>query len=147
MDAVGVAEVASPAQAVDFIALACSVFAADGAFAGSLIRESERALRIAVPPCPVLERVERQGWLGVTACPSWQQRQGWFNALNVVASETIEADSGRGDPACITVVDVRQLRPASVDSSWHSGAETTRSSAEAGSARREPRRNHPTGGR
>lgn len=110
MHQVGIERVRSAAEATDLIALACRVFAPEGGFSGSLSRESDHTLRISAQPCPVYQAFERQRWCGVTACASWHRRRGWFDALGVLATDSIEAESMWGDPACVTVIDVSSVR-------------------------------------
>lgn len=110
MDMLGVRAVESPAQATDLIELACRVFTAPEGFTGSLRRESPTRLRIVAQPCPQFLALERKAWRGVTACASWHRRHGWYDALGVEAADTVEAESGWGDPACVAVVEVKALR-------------------------------------
>ncbi len=110
MREVGLEGVESTSQAVDLIVLAYEVFAPEEGFHGSLIRESDHQLRIVLQPCPEFLRLEEKEWCGVTACTSWHRRHGWYDALGVVATDTIETESGWGDPGCVTLIDVQALR-------------------------------------
>ncbi len=102
----GIDRVRSVAEAVDLIAFAWEVFS-PGESASTLRREAEGTLRITTAPCPVYKAFEGQHWLGVTACASWHRRRGWFDALGVSATDSVEAEMKWGDPACVTLIEVQ----------------------------------------
>lgn len=105
----GVKRVHSTEEARDFIELAFEVFAPDDGFSGTLERRRDGTLRVEVADCPIYEALEAAHWLTVTACPSWHRRRGWLDALGVRATGTVLGKKKWGDPACLTVIDIRRV--------------------------------------
>ena len=108
MRELGVRRVSGCQEALDLIQLACAVFAPESGFRGTATRDSECELRIANEHCAVYQSLEDQHWLGITACPSWHRRRGWIDAMGVLATDTILAEKKWGDPACVTVIEVKR---------------------------------------
>jgi hypothetical protein len=109
MRAVGVERVRSREEALDLVALACEVFAPDAGFTGAIRRRRDGTMTISVRECPVYQAMEDAGWLGMTACPSWHRRRGWFEALGVKATDSVIADKKWGTRACFTIIDVTSV--------------------------------------
>lgn len=107
MAALGVERVESRDEALELIAFAHEVFAPEGGFTGSIKKRPDGAILVTVRDCPVFQRMEDTGWLGVTACPSWHRRRGWFDALGVDGVDSVLADKKWGTPACVALLDVR----------------------------------------
>ncbi len=110
MRELGVRRVTWCQGALDLIQLACGVFAPESGFPGTTTRASECELRIENERCAVYQSLEDRHWLGVTACPSWHRRRGWIDAMGVLATDTILAERKWGDPACVTMIEIK--RPA-----------------------------------
>lgn len=108
MREVGVERARSREEALDLVVLACEVFAPEAGFKGAIKRRADGTMTISVPDCPVYQAMEEAGWLGMTACPSWHRRRGWFEALGVEATDSVLADKKWGTRACFTVIDVKR---------------------------------------
>ena len=112
LDTLAIERPRSPEEAVDLIALAMEVFAPEEGFSGIVTRMSPTELRMANQVCPAFAAIEQQGWLGVTACPSWHRRRGWLDALGVDATDSVLREKKWGDPACVCVLSVQGLLPS-----------------------------------
>ncbi len=104
-----VERVRSREEALDLVALACEVFAPEAGFTGVIKRRRDGTMTISVAACPVYQAMEDGGWLGMTACPSWHRRRGWFEALGVEATDSVMADKKWGTRACFTIIDVKRV--------------------------------------
>ena len=111
LGALGIERPRTPEEAVDLIALAMEVFAPDEGFGGTVTRMAPAELRMANPVCPTYALIEQQGWLGVTACPSWHRRRGWIDALGVEATDSVLREKKWGDLACVCVLSVSGILP------------------------------------
>ena len=104
----GVSRVSSEEEATDLLALAFQVFAPADGFFGALERDGNK-LRVEAVDCPIYKALEDANWHTVTACPSWHKRRGWLDALGVKASDTVLREMKWGDPACVTLIEVKRL--------------------------------------
>lgn len=112
LNSLGIERPQSCEQAADLIALGMEVFAPEAGFTGTVTRSSPTELRMANSVCPAFAAIEQQGWLGVTACPSWHRRRGWLDALGVDATDSVLREKKWGDPACVCVLSVQGLLPS-----------------------------------
>ena len=64
-------------------------------------------LEIRVVNCPIYAELQKTGWHGVTACGNWHRRRGWYDALGVIAEDTLLREKKWGYGACVARVRLR----------------------------------------
>ena len=105
MEAAGIGGPVPLDEAVELVEEALSLWAA-----GTKVKrlqhhkKGEAVLEIRVVNCPVYARLVKTGWHGVTACGNWHRRQGWYDALGVVAEDTLLREKKWGYGACVARV-------------------------------------------
>jgi len=104
MNILSVKPVPSPRIATELVALGYEVFLLPEGFEGRIERLDDNAIRISVAQCPVFDKLERSRWHGVTACPSWHHRQGWYDAIGIDTDDCMVAEEKWGDAACVAEV-------------------------------------------
>jgi hypothetical protein len=102
----GVEKVGSTSEAADLIALAVQVFAPEGGYSGILKRPAPNVVVMRNEECPMFAALEERGWHGVTACSSWHQRRGWYDALGAIVEDSVLREKKWGDRACVAEVRV-----------------------------------------
>jgi len=70
-------------------------------------RTGGTVLEIRVVNCPVYAELQRTGWHGVTACGNWHRRRGWYDALGIIAEDTLLREKKWGYGACVARVRLR----------------------------------------
>jgi len=102
----GIEKVSSPSEAADLIALAVQVFALKGGYSGTLRRPAPNVVVMENEECPMFAALEEREWHGVTACSSWHQRRGWYDALGAIVEDSVLGEKKWGDRACVAEVRV-----------------------------------------
>jgi hypothetical protein len=105
IEALGLTQPPSAAQAADLVALAYEVFMPADDYRGTIVRVDDNRLRIVVGVCPMYGKIERAEWHGVTACGSWHHRRGWYDAMGIDPEDSLIAEQKWGDAACIAEVE------------------------------------------
>ncbi|TAK76263.1 MAG: hypothetical protein EPO16_07425 [Dehalococcoidia bacterium] len=111
LSVLGVDKPRDPDEAIEILALAFEVFAPETGFAGLLRRDPGHKLYVKNRQCPTNALMESQRCFGVTACASWHRRRGWFDALQVDATDSIYSEQRWGSPACSAVLCVYAVLP------------------------------------
>ena len=96
----------SASEAADMIELAIRVFAPQDGYAGVLTRPAPNVVLMKNEDCPMFAALEERGWQGVTACSSWHQRHGWYDALGAIVEDSVLREKKWGDRACVSEVRV-----------------------------------------
>jgi len=74
-------------------------------------KRGDIVLEVRVVNCPVYARLQETGWHRVTACGNWHRRQGWYDALDVTADDTLLREKKWGYGACVARVRLREADP------------------------------------
>lgn len=109
MQEVGIARPSSVCEAADLLELAILVFTPPEGYAGVIERPRGNLILMANVDCPMFRSLEERNWQGITACSSWHTRQGWYDALGVMVSDSVLREKKWGDRACVAELRVEAL--------------------------------------
>ena len=112
MEAAGMSRPAPLDEASQLLEMALSLWAAGTVVKRLHHKRGEAVLEIRVVNCPVHAQLEKTGWQGVTACGNWHRRQGWYDALDVTADDTLLREKKWGYGACVARVRLRETDSA-----------------------------------
>ncbi|OFW48852.1 MAG: hypothetical protein A2146_08015 [Actinobacteria bacterium RBG_16_67_10] len=108
MEGAGIGRPVSLDEACQLLEMALSFWASGTTVKRPTHRKGEAVLEIRVVNCPIYAQIEKTGWHGVTACGNWHRRRGWYQALGVVAEDTLLREKKWGYGACVARVKLRQ---------------------------------------
>lgn len=108
MEAEGIGRPVSLDEAVQLLERALSLWASRTIVKRMTHKKGEAALEIRVVNCPIYAQLQKTGWHGVTACGNWHRRRGWYDALGVVAEDTLLREKKWGYGACVARVRLHQ---------------------------------------
>lgn len=106
MEALGIARIDAPDQAAGLFVMAYRVFMPPEVYHETVEREWDDRVRV-VATGEAAEASRRMAWGGVVAGGTWHRRQGWYEAMGVVAEEGLPEGPDYIDPACIAEVTFR----------------------------------------
>ena len=104
MEAAGVASPAALDDAVQLLETALSLWSSGTMVKRLACRKGSVVLEIRVVDCPIYARLQQSGWHGVTACGNWHRRRGWYDALGLMAEDTLLREKKWGYGACVARV-------------------------------------------
>ena len=107
MEAAGIARPMALPEAVELLEMALPLWAC-----GTRVKPLTRGngsivLEIRVVNCPIYAQLQKTGWRGVTACGNWHRRRGWYDALGIIAEDTLLKEKKWGHGACVIRVRLR----------------------------------------
>lgn len=100
----GIGGPASADEALDLVEAAVAIYLPEAVVRRTVADDGQVDLQIIVKECPAYACIERSDWRGVTACSSWHRRQGWYQAMDIDAFDTVEGEKKWGDVACVARV-------------------------------------------
>ena len=107
MEAAGATRPVALPEAVRLLETALPLWAS-GTRVKPLARKNETVvLEIRVANCPIYAQLHKTGWQGVTACGNWHRRQGWYEALGLIAEDSLLKEKKWGYGACVIRVKLR----------------------------------------
>ena len=106
MEELSVSGIVSSKDALELMETAFSIYLPEAEIERTTDDLGQPALAIRVENCPTYTRIERSDWHGVTACGSWHRRQGWYQALDINAADSVVGEKKWGDVACAALVSV-----------------------------------------
>jgi len=108
IDAAGVARPVALPEAVQLLKMALPLWACGTRVKPMACQKGSAALEIRVVNCPIYAQLQKTHWRGVTACGNWHRRQGWYDALGLIAEDTLLKEKKWGYGACVIRVKLRQ---------------------------------------
>jgi len=110
MEAAAIRKPVSLEETLRLLEMAISLWAPRTTMKRVTRKTGEATLEIRAINCPVYAQLQKTGWRGVTACGNWHRRQGWYDALDLVAEDTLLREKKWGHGACVARVKLRQAR-------------------------------------
>ena len=107
MEAAGAGGSPSLDDACQLLETALSLWASGTAVKRHAHKTEGTVLEIRVVNCPIYAELQKTGWHGVTACGNWHRRRGWYDALGIIAEDTLLREKKWGYGACVARVRLR----------------------------------------